>query len=154
MRTLRIAAPLAVAGLLVGLTACTQPQPSPSPSHTEASHSASASPTAPATPTTPATPTPSPVIAPVTRSANDLQGKTVDLKVGQVLNIDTGSLDVTSYSAKVTDPLVAKFDAGRKDGSATFNPGVTALKEGKTTVVLSNKQGGIEDVTFTVVVAH
>lgn len=152
MRIPRLAAPLAIAGLVIGLTACAQPQPSssptPTPSHTEASHSASASPSTPPTPTT------SPVIPPVTQSVTDLQGKTVDLKVGQVLNINTGSLDVTSYTGKVADESIAKFVAGRKDATATFNPGVTALKDGKTTVVLSNKQSGIEDVTFTVVVAR
>jgi hypothetical protein len=48
---------------------------------------------------------------------------------------------------------VAEFVAGREDGIATFNPGVTALAPGSTTVVLSNSQGGIQDVTFTVSVS-
>src|SRR5690606_14495596 len=37
---------------------------------------------------------PAPVIAPVTMDADDLQGTTVELVVGQVLNVDTGALAV------------------------------------------------------------
>ena len=84
---------------------------------------------------------------------NDLQGATVDLVVGQVLDIDTGSLAVDSYTGEVEDDSVAEFTAGREDGGTTYNPGVTGLAEGTTKVVLSNEDGGIQDVTFTVDVA-
>lgn len=94
------------------------------------------------------------VIAPVTMDANDLQGATVDLVVGQVLNINTGDLAVDSYSGEVEDPSVAEFVAGYEEGGATFNPGVKALAEGSTTVVLSNSTGGIQDLTFTVEVGE
>ena len=100
-----------------------------------------------------AAPSGGPVIAPVTMDANDLEGATVDLKIGQVLNINTGDLAVDSYSGEVEDTSVAEFVKGKEDGSATFNPGVKALAEGSTKVVLSNADGGIEDVTFTVDVA-
>ena len=68
-----------------------------------------------------------PVIAPVTMDANDLQGATVDLVVGQVLNINTGDLAVDSYSGEVDDPAVAEFVKGYEQGGTTFNPGVKAL---------------------------
>lgn len=90
------------------------------------------------------------VIAPVTVDVGDLQGTTVDLVVGQVLNINTGDLAVDSYSGTVADTSVAEFVAGHDDGSATFNPGVEALAVGTTDVVLSNADGGIQNVTFTV----
>lgn len=95
-----------------------------------------------------------PVIAPVTMDAGDLQGETVELIVDQVLNINTGDLAVESYSGEVADPAVAEFVAGYTDGSATFNPGVRALSVGTTEVVLSNSDGGIQDVTFTVEVTE
>lgn len=98
-------------------------------------------------------PSSGPVIAPVVKPAEELQGATVELVVGQVLDIDTGSLAVDSYSGKVADPAVAEFVAGREDGGAVYNPGVKALAEGTTSVVLTNSDGGIEDVTFTVEVA-
>ena len=43
---------------------------------------------------------------------------------------------------------------GYEEGGATYNPGVKALAEGSTEVVLSNSDGGIEDVTFTVEVGE
>mgnify|MGYP001137682216 CR=1 FL=1 len=91
-----------------------------------------------------------PVIAPVTMSAQDLQGTTVDLVVGQSLNITTGDLAGDSYSATVSDPRVAEFVPGGTQGSAQFNPGIRARAAGTAVVVLSNTDGGIEDVTFTV----
>lgn len=92
------------------------------------------------------------VIAPVTMSVNELQGADVELLVGQVLNINTDSLAVDSYTGEVADSSVAKFTAGRVDGGAEFNPGVTALAEGSTSVTMTNEQGGIQPLEFTVTV--
>ena len=97
---------------------------------------------------------PTPVIAPVTTSANDLQGATVELVVGQVLNINTGDLAVDSYTAEIADPSILEFVQGREDGSATFNPGFTALKVGETEVTMTNEQGGIQPLEFTVKVSE
>ncbi|MDY0909946.1 hypothetical protein [Microbacterium sp. CFBP9034] len=91
-----------------------------------------------------------PVIAPITRDVGSLQGETVELVVGQALNIDTGDLDVTSYEGEVADPAIAEFVAGRESYGAVYNPGVKALAEGTTTVVLSDSDAATEDVTFTV----
>lgn len=90
------------------------------------------------------------VIAPVTKSLNELQGAEVELLVGQVLNISTDSLAVDSYTGEVADTKVAEFSAGRDDGSAEFNPGVTALSVGSTKVTMTNAQGGIQPLEFTV----
>lgn len=91
-----------------------------------------------------------PVIAPVTMDAGDLQGATVDLVVGQVLNIDTGDLAVDSYTGEVADTAVAVFVQGREDGSAVFNPGIEARSAGTTEVTMTNAQGGIQPLQFTV----
>lgn len=90
------------------------------------------------------------VIAPVTMEANNLQGAEVDLIVGQVLNINTGDLAVDSYTGEVSDTSVAEFTQGRDDGSAQFNPGVTALAPGTAEVTMTNEQGGIQPLQFTV----
>ena len=92
------------------------------------------------------------VVAPVTMGVNELQGERVELIVGQVLNINTESLAVDSYTGEVVDTAVAEFTPGRIDSSAEFNPGVKALKTGETTVVMTNEQGGIQPLEFTVVV--
>jgi ABC-type enterochelin transport system substrate-binding protein len=91
-----------------------------------------------------------PVIAPVTMDSNDLQGATVELVVGQVLNIDTGDLAVDSYSAEVSDDAVAEFVQGREEGGAVFNPGFEAIAEGSTEVTMTNADGGIQPLEFTI----
>lgn len=97
-------------------------------------------------------PTGGSVIAPVTVSANSLQGADVDLVVGQMLNVTTGDLAVDSYRGTVADTDVAVFTAGRTDGSAVFNPGIQAIAPGTTEVTLTNSNGGIQPLTFTVTV--
>jgi hypothetical protein len=94
-----------------------------------------------------------PVQAPVTMSANDLQGASVDLKVGQVLNINTGDLAVDSYTAQISDETVVSFEQGRVDG-ATYNPGFTAKAVGTTDVTMTNEQGGIQPLEFTINVTN
>lgn len=94
------------------------------------------------------------VIAPVTMEANELQGAEVDLVVGQVLNINTGDLAVDSYTGEVADPTIAEFTPGKKDGDAEFNPGVTARAVGTTEVTMTNEQGGIQPLQFTVTVTE
>ncbi|MCU1514354.1 MAG: hypothetical protein JWO10_1444, partial [Microbacteriaceae bacterium] len=78
-----------------------------------------------------------------------LQGSVITLVLNQQLDIKTGSLEVESYTGTVSDPSVAKFVKGRKDGGAEFNPGVKPLKVGETQVTLKNAQGGIQNVVFT-----
>ncbi|KAA9111660.1 hypothetical protein F6B43_04455 [Microbacterium rhizomatis] len=94
-----------------------------------------------------------PVTTPVVKDVGALQGSTVDLQVGQMLDINTGSLAVDSYTGVVADPAVAEFVQGHVDSTATFNPGVNALAVGTTQIVLSNSNGGIQNVTFTVKVS-
>lgn len=94
------------------------------------------------------------VIAPVTTGVNELQGARVELVVGQVLDIDTGSLAVDGYTGEVADPAVARFVAGRVDETAEFDPGIEALQAGTTEVTLVNEQGGIQPLVFTVVVSE
>ena len=95
-----------------------------------------------------------PVIAPVTMEANDLQGASVDLVVGQVLNINTGDLAVDSYTAEIGDESILSFTQGRDDGSAVYNPGFTAKAVGDTAVTMTNEQGGIQPLEFTVTVTE
>ena len=91
------------------------------------------------------------VLPPITMSANELQGSTVQINSKQPLNITTGDLAVDSYSlVSATPEGIVEFVPGHKDASAEFNPGFTAVKEGSTEVVLKNAQGGIQNLTFTI----
>ncbi len=93
-----------------------------------------------------------PVVAPVTVKIADLDGTTVKVALNQVVNLDTGSLATDSYSGTVADTSIATFTPGGKKGGADFNPGLTPHKAGTTEVTLSNSDGGIQDVEFTLTV--
>lgn len=134
MKLTRIAACAALAAAALSLAACGT-SAAPAPTVTESSIGGD-------------------VIAPVTMAAGDLQGATVDLLVGQVLNITTGDLAVDSYTGEVADTDVATFVEGRADGSAEFNPGVEAVGAGTTDVTMTNSDGGIQPLRFTVVVTE
>lgn len=131
MRIRTLLAAALIAGAAIGLSACSSST----------------------TTDTPETPIGGDVITPVTMEANDLQGATVDLIVGQVLNINTGDLAVDSYTGEVADTAVAEFVEGTI-GSAETNPGVEALAVGETEVTMKNSDGGIQELVFTVVVTE
>ena len=54
------------------------------------------------------------------------------------------------YTAEIADPSILEFVQGKEDGGATFNPGLKPLKVGTTEVTMTNAQGGIQPLTFTV----
>lgn len=91
-----------------------------------------------------------PVVTPVVVEANDIQGAEVSVPLNSTLVINTGSLPVDSYTAKIADESIATFVQGREDGNATFSPGLAPHKVGKTEVTLTNARGGIQPLTFTV----
>lgn len=94
------------------------------------------------------------VIAPVIMSAEELQGASVELRVGQGLDITTGDLAEDSYSAEIADSSIVSFSKGGERDGATFNPGLIGEAVGETEVTLTNEQGGIQPVEFTVTVTE
>ena len=76
----------------------------------------------------------------------------VTAAVGQFIDFNVGAKP-GRWQVASDNTAVLTVTPGGKNGSATFNPGVTALAPGSTTVVLSSSQGGIQDVTFTVSVS-
>ena len=90
-----------------------------------------------------------PVVTPVVVNSGDIQGSVVEVPLNSTLVINTGDLAVDSYTAEIADPSIAEFVQGKDDGSATFNPGFTPKKVGETEVTLSNENGGIQNVEFT-----
>lgn len=93
-----------------------------------------------------------PVVAPVTVKIADLPGTTLKVALNQAVNLKTGSLATDSYSGTVADTSIATFTKGGKKDGADFNPGLTPHKVGTTEVTLSNSDGGIQDVEFTLTV--
>jgi len=92
--------------------------------------------------------------APIIKNVNELQGATVEVPLNSSLVVNTESLPVDSYSAEIADPAVLEFVQGGTDGSATFNPGFRPLEVGETEVTMTNEQGGIQPLEFTVVVTE
>ena len=92
---------------------------------------------------------PTPVVAPIVVNAGDIQGSTVEVPLNSTLVINTGDLAVDSYTAEVADESIATFVQGKDDGSASFNPGFSPKKVGETEVTLTNEQGGIQPLEFT-----
>ena len=90
------------------------------------------------------------VLPPVIVNIADIDGTTVDVPLGNTIDLVTGEgEDPTTWTAKLSDESVAEFVPGKNDGSATFNPGITPLAEGTTDVVLSNPATDAS-VSFTV----
>ena len=111
----------ALALLVGGLTACTGAAPSGSSGSSDPSAS---------------------VIAPVSVALDEVDGTTVTVQVGNVVNLTGDDETFADWTADVDDPGVVSFVGGRTDGSATFNPGLKALEVGDSDVTLTNSSTG------------
>jgi len=132
--TLRVGASVAVfiaAGALA-LAGCT------STSGGAASHPASAS---------------AEVVAPVIVDLNDVDGTTVEVEVGNTIDLTGDDETYADWGAEIADDDIVDFTPGRDDGSAQFNPGLNALAVGETEVRLDNTSTD-KTVTFTVKVVE
>lgn len=89
------------------------------------------------------------VIAPVIADLTKIDGTTVTVGVGNVIDLTGDDQTYTSWEADIADPKIVEFTPGKDDGSAQFNPGLKALAEGSTEVTLDNSESG-DSVTFTV----
>lgn len=89
------------------------------------------------------------VIAPVIADLTTIDGTTVTVGVGNVIDLTGDDETFTSWTADIADPKIVEFTPGKDDGSAQFNPGLKALSEGSTDVTLDNSKSG-DSVTFTV----
>ncbi|PZU32512.1 MAG: hypothetical protein DI577_03090 [Microbacterium sp.] len=81
---------------------------------------------------------PAPVIADLT----EIDGTTVTVPVGGAVDLVGDDETFTDWTADIDDPEVVSFTPGKKDASASFNPGLTALSEGDSAVTLTNSSTG------------
>jgi len=91
------------------------------------------------------------LVGPVVVDVATIDGKDVTVNKTQMIDITTGTLDPAGFSAVIADPKVATFTAGGKNGTATFNPGITGVASGMTKVVLTDSATG-KVYNFTVTV--
>lgn len=81
---------------------------------------------------------PAPVIADLTT----IDGTTVTVPVGGAVDLTGDDETYADWTAVIDDPDVVSFTPGKDEGSASFNPGLTALKEGDSDVTLTNSSTG------------
>ena len=88
-------------------------------------------------------------LPPVIVDLGDVEGTTVEVPEGGTIDLTGDDETYTAWTADIADPDVVEFVPGRDDGSAQFNPGLTATSVGETDVTLENGETG-DSVTFTV----
>ena len=88
-------------------------------------------------------------LPPVIVEIDSLDGTTVEVTEGGSVDLTGDDETYTAWTADIADPDVVEFVPGRDDGSAQFNPGLTATSVGETDVTLENGETG-DSVTFTV----
>lgn len=88
-------------------------------------------------------------LPPVIVELDTVDGTTVEVPVGGSIDLTGDDETFTEWTADIADPEIVEFVPGRDDGSAQFNPGLTATSVGETEVTLENGDTG-DTVTFTV----
>jgi hypothetical protein len=96
----------------------------------------------------PGTPSDS-ALPPVIVELDTVDGTTVEVPEGGSIDLTGDDETFTEWTADIADPEIVEFVPGRDDGSAQFNPGLTATSVGETEVTLENSETG-DTVTFTV----
>ena len=110
--------------------------------------------TAATTPPAPSSASPSPSaqqLPPIMADLKTVDGTTVSVPLDNVIVLTGDTETYKSWTAKIEDPTVVSFTPGKDDGSAQFNPGLSPITTGTTTVTLDNSASGAH-VTFTVTV--
>ena len=87
--------------------------------------------------------------APVVVQLDDIDGETIEVVDGNVIDLVGDDETYSEWDAEIEDPSIVEFTPGRDDGSAQFNPGLTATAVGSTDVTLENSATG-DTVSFTV----
>lgn len=93
------------------------------------------------------------IIGPVIADLNTIDGTTVNVAKGRMVDLTGDDETFADWTAEIADPSIVSFTAGKVDGDAEFNPGLTAEKVGSTEVTMTNSVSG-ESVTFTVKVTE
>jgi len=116
----RAALPLAAIALVagLGLAGCASPAPAPEPEPTEEVIGGD-------------------VVAPVELSYQDINGQTIALVVGQVINIDYGGINAGEVTVEVADPKVVEYTDAKFEDGVQFSAGLKALSGGESKVTFT-----------------
>lgn len=89
------------------------------------------------------------VIAPVTVNIADMQNGEVEVDVNNIVSVNVGMSQVSSWKAKISDETIVEFTPGAELDTYNTNPSFKGLKTGSTEVTMFND---VNDVTFTITV--
>jgi hypothetical protein len=143
MTEFSIRKPLAIVALTAaatfGLAACASPAPDPEPTKTS-------------------TPTESAiggdVVAPIELNYQDINGQTIDLVVGQVININYGGVNDGEITVDIADPKVVEYTAAKMENGVQYSAGLTALAGGESKVTFKFNGGDDKALTVAVLLAQ
>ncbi|MFJ4166542.1 hypothetical protein ACIPY5_13395 [Microbacterium sp. NPDC089698] len=89
------------------------------------------------------------VLPPIIADLGSIDGTTVQVPLGNTIDLTGDDKDFTHWTADIADPKIVSFVPGKDDGSAQFNPGLDALAAGTTKVTMDNSASG-KHLAFTV----
>ena len=92
-----------------------------------------------------ATPAPEPtetaiggdIVAPIEINYQDIDGQTLELVVGQVVNINYGGINDGEVEVSISDPKVVEYSAAAYENDTQFSAGLLALSGGESTVTFT-----------------
>jgi hypothetical protein len=92
-----------------------------------------------------ATPAPEPtetaiggdIVAPIEINYQDIDGQTLELVVGQVVNINYGGINDGEITVDISDPKVVEYSPAAYENDTEFSAGLLALSGGESTVTFT-----------------
>mgnify|MGYP000051717397 len=77
------------------------------------------------------------IVAPIEINYQDIDGQTISLVVGQVVNINYGGINDGEVTVAVSDPKVVEYSAAAYENDTQFSAGLLALSGGESTVTFT-----------------
>lgn len=111
-----LAALILAAAATFGMAACASPAPAPEPTEEVIGGD---------------------VVAPIELSYQDINGQTIELVVGQVINIDYGGINAGEVTVDISDPAVVEYTDAKFEDGVQYSAGLTALSGGESTVTFT-----------------
>lgn len=92
-----------------------------------------------------ATPAPEPtqsaiggdIVAPIELNYQDIDGQTLELVEGQVVNINYGGINDGEVTVDISDPKVVEYSAAAYENDTQYSAGLLALSGGESTVTFT-----------------
>ena len=77
------------------------------------------------------------IVAPIELNYQDIDGQTLELVVGQVVNINYGGINDGEVTVDISDPKVVEYSAAAYENDTQYSAGLLALSGGESTVTFT-----------------